>query len=74
MNGQAERKIEVKPSTVSNLAADVANERYRIPQFQREYVWNKAEVRELLGSVYEAALPSRSIHHWYSGIDGFGLN
>jgi uncharacterized protein with ParB-like and HNH nuclease domain len=44
MTDQKDRKIEVKPSTLANLIADVASGRYRIPQFQREYVWNKSKV------------------------------
>lgn len=52
MSEHQDRKIEVKPSTLSNLVADVASGRYRIPQFQREYVWNKSKVRELFDSIY----------------------
>lgn len=52
MNEQQDRKIEVKPSTLSNLVADVASGRYRIPQFQREFVWNKSKVQELFDSIY----------------------
>jgi Protein of unknown function DUF262 len=52
MNDHQDRKIEVKPSTLSNLVADVSSGRYRIPQFQREFVWNKAKVRELFDSIY----------------------
>ncbi len=52
MNDHQDHKIEVKSSMLSNLVADVATGRYRVPQFQREYVWNKAKVRELFDSIY----------------------
>ena len=63
MNDQQDRKIEVKPSTLSNLVVDVASGRYRIPQFQREYVWNKAKVRELFDSIYHE-FPIGSFFLW----------
>jgi len=53
MKDQQERNIEVKPSTLSNLVADVASGRYRIPQFQRDFVWTKSKVRELFDSIYQ---------------------
>jgi len=52
MNGPQEQKIEVKPSTLVNLVVDVGAGRYRVPQFQREYVWTKKKVIELLDSIY----------------------
>lgn len=63
MNEHQNRKIEVKPSTLSNLVADVASGRYRIPQFQREYVWNRARVRELFDSIYHE-FPIGSFFLW----------
>ncbi len=50
---RTERKIEVKPGQLTNLIADVEMGRYRIPQFQREYVWPKSKVRELFDSIYQ---------------------
>lgn len=50
---RTERKIEVKPGQLTNLIADVETGRYRIPQFQREYVWAKSRVRELFDSIYQ---------------------
>jgi uncharacterized protein with ParB-like and HNH nuclease domain len=63
MSSQAERKIEVKPSTLANLVADVATGRYRIPQFQRDYVWNRAKVRALFDSIYQE-FPIGSFFLW----------
>jgi len=63
MSNQAERKIEVKPSTLANLVADVASGRYRIPQFQRDYVWNRAKVRALFDSIYQE-FPIGSFFLW----------
>lgn len=59
----AARKIEVKPSTLANLIADVASGRYRIPQFQREYVWKRKKVIELFDSVYQE-FPIGSFFLW----------
>lgn len=52
MRARQERQIEVQPSTLANLIADVENGRYRIPQFQREYVWPRSKVQELFDSIY----------------------
>ena len=46
-----------------NLIADVESGRYRIPQFQREYVWPKTKVRELLDSIYHE-FPIGSFFLW----------
>jgi hypothetical protein len=46
-------KIEVKPSTLNNLVVAVEQGDYRIPQFQREYVWEKSKVVELFDSIYK---------------------
>jgi len=63
VSSQTERKIEVKPSTLANLVADVGSGRYRIPQFQREFVWNKSKVRELFDSIYQE-FPIGSFFLW----------
>ena len=63
MSNKQERKIEVKPSTLPNLVADVASGRYRIPQFQREFVWTKTKVRELFDSIYHE-FPIGSFFLW----------
>lgn len=52
MNGQ-DQKIEVRPGTLGNLLSDVEKGRYRIPKFQREYVWRRSKVVELLDSIYQ---------------------
>lgn len=46
-------KIEVKPSTLNNLIVAVEEGDYRIPQFQREYVWERTKVVELFDSIYK---------------------
>ena len=58
-----QRKIEVKPGQLVNLIADVETGRYRIPQFQREYVWSKSKVRELFDSIY-SEFPIGSFFLW----------
>jgi hypothetical protein len=63
MTDQQERKIEVKPGQLVNLIADVQTGRYRIPQFQREYVWSKSKVRELFDSIYRE-FPIGSFFLW----------
>ena len=63
VSSQTERKIEVKPSTLANLVADVGSGRYRIPQFQREFVWNKSKVRELFDSI-DQEFPIGSFFLW----------
>ncbi|MDY0167608.1 MAG: DUF262 domain-containing protein [Thermoguttaceae bacterium] len=63
MSDRPQRKIEVKPGQLVNLIADVETGRYRIPQFQREYVWSKSKVRELFDSIYRE-FPIGSFFLW----------
>ncbi len=63
-----QRKIEVKPGTLLNLIADVEAGTFRIPQFQREYVWPKSKVRELFDSIYQE-FPIGSFFLWVAGKD-----
>jgi uncharacterized protein with ParB-like and HNH nuclease domain len=44
MQAKNEQNIEVHPSTLNNLIAGVATGHYRVPQFQREFVWKKSKV------------------------------
>ncbi len=63
---QSEQSIEVRPSVLKNLVVDVESGRYRIPQFQREYVWKKRKVIELLDSIYQE-FPIGSFFIWRAG-------
>lgn len=47
-----EQKITVKPDTLGNLIKNVARGEYRIPQFQREFVWTKRKIIELFDSIF----------------------
>jgi hypothetical protein len=58
--------IEVRSSTLNNLVADVANGRYRIPQFQREFVWKRPKVIKLFDSIYKE-FPIGSFFVWRAG-------
>ena len=66
MNTSAEQSIEVRPIPLTNLIADVASGRYRIPQFQREFVWSKSKVIELFDSIY-GEYPIGSFFLWKAG-------
>lgn len=57
------QKIEVRPGTLGNLLNDVESGRYRIPQFQREFVWPYTKVVELLDSIYRE-FPIGSFFLW----------
>jgi len=61
-----ERNIEVRPSTLRNLVSDVASGAYRIPQFQREFVWKKSKVVKLLDSISKE-FPIGSFFIWKAG-------
>ena len=52
MDDHQYRNIYVKPSTLSNIAADVTRVRYRISQFQFEYVWTRTKVWEVFDCIY----------------------
>lgn len=66
MQKDSEQRIEVRPSTLANLVGDVSHGRYRIPQFQREYVWPRSKVIELLDSIYHE-YPIGSFFIWKAG-------
>ena len=66
MNRKQEQKISVKPDTLANLIIDVANGNYRIPQFQREFVWKKSKIIELFDSIYRE-YPIGSFFLWQAG-------
>jgi hypothetical protein len=60
---QREQKITVKPDTLNNLVSAVERGEYRIPQFQREYVWEPSKIIELLDSLYRE-FPIGSFFLW----------
>ena len=53
MPADHEQRITVRPDTLANLISFVARGDYRIPQFQREFVWNKTKIRALFDSIYQ---------------------
>jgi hypothetical protein len=53
MSTPTEKRIEVKSDTLRYLMTDVATGRLRVPRFQREFVWTKSKVIELLDSIYK---------------------
>lgn len=60
------QNIHVKPDTLNNLIVEVSKGRYRIPQFQREYVWEKSKVVELFDSIYKE-WPIGTFFLWKAG-------
>ena len=61
-----DQNIHVLPDTLGNLIVAVNKGLYRIPQFQREYVWEKSRVLELFDSVYKE-YPIGSFFLWKAG-------
>jgi hypothetical protein len=60
---QQEQKITVKSDTLANLIVNVGNGKYRVPQFQREFVWTKSKIIELFDSIYHE-WPIGSLFLW----------
>ena len=58
--------IRVIPDTLNNVVVAVNKGQYRIPQFQREYVWKKSKVIELFDSIYKE-YPIGSFFLWKAG-------
>lgn len=48
-----EQSIRIQPETLTNVVVAVRKGQYRIPQFQREFVWEKPKVFELFDSIYK---------------------
>ena len=46
-------KYEVKQTAVSQVLADVRNDRIAIPELQRPFVWKSSQVRDLMDSLYK---------------------
>ena len=58
-------KITVKPDTIflSELLENIANGDYKIPEFQREFVWNSSQMLELFDSILKG-YPIGSLLFW----------
>lgn len=59
----SEATLDVNDTTLSRMIYEMSNGEYRIPQFQREYVWSKSDVTSLFDSVYNS-YPIGSIFAW----------
>lgn len=66
MDRNEEQRITVRPDTLANLIGNVAKGDYRIPQFQRDFVWGKSKIRELFDSIYRE-FPIGSFFLWKAG-------
>jgi uncharacterized protein with ParB-like and HNH nuclease domain len=66
MSQQQEQKITVRPDTLPNLIADISHGHYRIPQFQREFVWSTKKIIELFDSIFQE-FPIGSLFFWKAG-------
>jgi uncharacterized protein with ParB-like and HNH nuclease domain len=58
-------KITVKPDTIflEDLLANVAKGQYKIPVFQRDFVWESSQMRELFDSILKS-YPIGSLLFW----------
>ena len=56
-------KIKIEPMKMANLMNDVATGKFRVPQFQREFVWPKKKVVDLFDSIYKE-FPIGSLFMW----------
>ncbi|MEH1935731.1 MAG: DUF262 domain-containing protein [Nostoc sp.] len=58
-------KISVKPDTIylEDLLNDIANGEYKIPAFQREFVWKSSQMLELFDSILKG-YPIGSLLFW----------
>lgn len=58
-------KISVKPDTIylEDLLIDIANGAYKIPIFQREFVWNSSQMLKLFDSILKG-YPIGSLLFW----------
>lgn len=66
MSHGTESKIHVDDIPLSDLMDCVRRGHWRVPQFQREYVWKKTKVIELLDSIYQE-FPIGSFFVWKAG-------
>ncbi|WP_414837406.1 DUF262 domain-containing protein [Candidatus Nanosalina sp. VS9-1] len=68
------KKVNLKPGRgdLSDIVQNMEKGIYRIPQFQREYVWDRTEVVDLLDSVYHH-FPIGSFFLWKAPKDKWGF-
>ncbi|MGY8640497.1 MAG: DUF262 domain-containing protein [Verrucomicrobiales bacterium] len=66
MSNSTDQKIKVVNDTLGGLVGGVKKGEYRIPQFQREYVWEKSKVVQLFDSIYNE-YPIGSFFLWKAG-------
>jgi len=66
MSSNTDQKIKVVPDTLGGLVSCVKRGEYRIPQFQRDYVWEKSRVVDLFDSIYKE-YPIGSFFLWKAG-------
>jgi len=55
--------LNVDDSNLRDVVGRISDGRYRIPEFQREYVWDTSEVTELFDSIYNS-YPIGSLFLW----------
>jgi uncharacterized protein with ParB-like and HNH nuclease domain len=55
--------ISVRTGSLGNVISSVSSGEYRIPQFQREYVWERTKVTELFDSIVKE-YPIGSVFLW----------
>ena len=67
-----DQRIRVFPDNLGNLMIAVQKGDYRIPQFQREYVWEKSKVISLFDSIYKE-YPIGSFFLWKADREHNGL-
>ena len=56
-------KIKVDQASLARLMVDMNEGRIRVPRFQRDFVWARIRVRELLDSIYHE-YPIGTIFLW----------
>jgi len=44
--------IDVKPKTIQVVADDLVTGKYYLPSFQRQYVWDEDDIKDLLESIF----------------------
>lgn len=67
-----DQRIRVFPDNLGNMMIAVQKGQYRVPQFQREYVWEKTKVMDLFDSIYKE-YPIGSFFLWKAGREHSGL-
>ncbi len=66
MTNDAQQRISVQPAPLKNLVVSVEKGEYRIPRFQRDFVWEQSKVVKLFDSIYQE-YPIGSFFLWKAG-------